>query len=130
MSRDESLALIHRFVETRLPEEAWYRQILPDLKAIIFYGSRAKETNRPDSDIDLLLIVPLAAEQAHTQGEYVFEFEGCEINIVLRSIEKMRRIAEEMTDVFQREVFRNCEIIWSLDPEVPELLTKISNISD
>jgi len=36
------------------------------------YGSVAKGTNRGDSDIDILLIVPLEVEQTYTSGEYFY----------------------------------------------------------
>ncbi|MFH0905586.1 MAG: nucleotidyltransferase domain-containing protein [bacterium] len=125
MDRSEAVGLIKKFVAERLPQEDWYQVIQSEIKAVIFYGSRAKESNRPDSDIDILLIVPLSVEQAHTEGEYVFEYDGWKINIVLRSIEKLRKLAEAGDDEFQREVFRKSEIIWESDGEVRELLTKI-----
>ena len=96
----------------------------PFVKAIVFYGSRAKGLNKPDSDIDILLFTPLRAEEEYTKGEYFYKFNNYEINIVLRSIERLRKLAVEKDD-FQRGVFRDCEIIWEKDNEVKELIKKI-----
>ena len=76
------------------------------MKAFILYGSVAKETNRPDSDIDILIILPLEQEKRYAKGEYFYEYKGFLINIVLRSIEKLRKIVEEKKDLFQKKVFR------------------------
>lgn len=89
---------------------------------MLFYGSTAKETNRPNSDLDLMIIVPLRAEKKYTCGEYSYKYHGREINIVLRSIEKLRIIANNLPDPFQSEVFRNCEIILANDSEVKKIL--------
>lgn len=125
MDRAGAISLVKEFLAERLPQAGWFQQIQPELKAVIFYGSRAKETNRKDSDVDILLIVPLAVEEEYTTGEYVFSYGGYEVNIVLRSIEKLRRLAETGNDDFQREVFRRSEIIWEVDGEVRELLSKL-----
>ena len=53
---DNSISLINEFLDKVVYRENWYENIKDDLKAVIFYGSRAKGTLRPDSDIDLLFI--------------------------------------------------------------------------
>ena len=128
MTRVETIKLIRRFIAEELPQAEWYQKIAGAVKAVIFYGSRAKGVNRPDSDIDILLIVPLEVEKKYTAGEYVFQYEGQEINIVLRSIERMRKIAEEGKDVSEAEVFRGSEVIWKSDNEVQNLIDKIMRI--
>jgi hypothetical protein len=110
----------------KLPELDWYRETSEHLKSIVFYGSRAKRTNRKDSDIDLLFIMPIEIEEKHTEGEYSYEFGGQEINIVIRSIERLRDIAAGEHDSFQAEIFRNSEIMWQRDSEADELIKLIS----
>lgn len=125
MTRLEAVELIKGFIKDELPKEQWYQYIAKDIKAIVFYGSRAKETNRPDSDVDILIIVPLETEKKYTTGEYNITYEGWEINIVLRSIEKMRTIAADGNDKFQAEVFRGSEVVWESDDEVRNLIDAI-----
>ena len=128
MTRTEAIKLVGRFIDEELPQAEWYQKIASVVKAVIFYGSRAKEINRPDSDIDILLIVPLEVEKKYTAGEYFFQYEGWEINIVLRSIERLRSIAEEGIDVSEAEIFRKSEIIWESNDEVRGLVEKIKSI--
>jgi predicted nucleotidyltransferase len=89
----------------------------------------AKETNRPDSDIDILLIMPLDIEEKYTMGEYFYDYREQKINIVIRSIEKLRRIAEEKNDIFQKEIFRGAEILEETDDEVRKLLKDMEKIN-
>lgn len=128
MNRDEALCVINDFLATAIRENQWFINIEPFIKAIIFFGSRSKETNRPDSDIDILIIVPLKKEEQYTDGEYLHTFKGIEINIVLRSIERLRKIAKEKTDEFQKEIFRKSVIISDSDGEVTNLLKEIDTI--
>jgi len=90
------------------------------------YGSVAKGTNRGDSDIDILLIVPLEVEQTYTSGEYFYTYQGNVINIVLRSIERLRIITQEQIDTFQKEIFRGAVIVTSINDEVKNLLSQIA----
>ncbi|MFA5022844.1 MAG: nucleotidyltransferase domain-containing protein [Candidatus Paceibacterota bacterium] len=123
LTKKEAGELTQRFIEVDLVKEAWYQNIKEHVSAIILYGSTAKGTNRPDSDIDVLFLLPLEIEKKYTMGEYVYQFEGREINIVIRSIEKLRKIAEEKNDPFQKEVFREAEIIFDKNGEVTRLLS-------
>jgi len=120
-SKDEAIKIAKRFISEKLSSEVWYKNIKEDIKAILLYGSRAKETNRIGSDIDVLIILPLEAEQKYTKGEYVIYFESYEMNVVLRSIEKLRTI-DFKTDKFQKEIFRKSEFILENDGEVRKLL--------
>lgn len=122
ITKKESISLIKRFIESQLCNEKWYQDVEDHLSAIILYGSTAKGANRVDSDIDILLILPLEIEEKYTAGEYFYQFEGREINIVIRSIENLRKIATEGNDEFQKEIFREAEIIWNKDGEVEKLL--------
>lgn len=128
MNKLEATRIAKNFIATDLKKVDWFVSVESYIKAIIFYGSRAKETNREDSDIDILIILPLEQEEKHTLGEYVYNYENIEINIVLRSIEKLRTIAKERKDSFQKEVFRGSEILVDTDGEVTTLLREIDTI--
>lgn len=127
ITKPQAIQIIKKFIELKLVAEKWYRDILPNIKAIILYGSTAKGTNKPDSDIDILIFVPLEIEEKYTKGEYFFKHDDREINIVLRSIEKLRKLAKENNDAFQKEVFRESEIIFEKDKEVRKLIECIEN---
>ncbi|MFH1211991.1 MAG: nucleotidyltransferase domain-containing protein, partial [Candidatus Woesearchaeota archaeon] len=121
----EAIDILHDFIKTELNSKEWYSKIKPHVKAIVFYGSSAKGTNRPDSDIDALIFVPLEIEKKYTEGEYSYEFQGHEVNIVLRSIERLRILGKEQNSMFEAEVFRESEILSESDSEVRELVEKI-----
>lgn len=125
ITKKQAVELAKKFIELELSNQIWYQDIKEHILAVILYGSVAKGTNRSDSDIDILLILPLEVEEKYTEGEYSYPYEGKEINVVIRSIEKLRSIAQEKNDAFQQEVFRNAEIIWSRDEEVARLLKEI-----
>ncbi len=123
------LPLINEFVDKRVIFESWYQDILPHLNGIVFYGSSAKGTNRPDSDIDLLFILPLEIEEKYTNGEYFIEYNGYEFNIVMRSIEKLRKIAFGEYDQFQAEIFRSSIVINEKGQLLSNLISKITKNS-
>lgn len=127
MNKSEAIEIIREFIENRMESEKWYQDIKTYLKAIILYGSVAKGINRLDSDIDVMFILPLEMEEKYMKGEYFFEYKNNEINIVIRSIERLRKIAEGKYDPFQAEVFRESEIIWQKDDEVCALLKLLNN---
>lgn len=128
ITRNDAIQIADSFIENNLKNELWFQNINSAISAIIFYGSRSKETNREDSDIDILIILPLEYEVKFTVGEYVYDYKGFEINIVLRSVEKLREIAREKKDTFQKEVFRNSEILIDKDGEVTSILKEIDKI--
>lgn len=130
LTRPHAIRIARRFVKDLLPGEPWFHQTEAAIKAIVLYGSTAKGTNRPDSDIDLLVIMPLALEEQYTQGEYSYRYDGREINIVIRSIERLRHIAEEHTDTFQKEVFRDSVVIQDVDGEMTGLIERIGQIKN
>ena len=124
LTATEAEEILVRFVKAELTTKDWYKHVENSVSAIIFYGSTAKGTNRIDSDLDLLVILPLAEEEAYTEGEYVYHFEGQEINIVLRSIERLCVLAERHDDLYQAEVFDQSQILWERDSEVSDLIKK------
>lgn len=130
ITKIEAIKLVKEFLDTELKKQDWFLKVKPSLKAVILYGSVAKGTNRPDSDIDILLIMPLEIEKKYTKGEYFYDYKNQKINIVIRSIEKLRKTAEEKKDLFQKEVFNKSEILVDTDGEVGSLLKEINKISN
>ena len=128
VNKPQAKRIAKDFIKTELEKEDWFIEVKPFVKAFILYGSVAKEINKPDSDIDIMIILPLEQEERHTKGEYFYDYKGFKINIVLRSIEKLRKIASEQKDLFQKEIFRKAEILIDEDEEVTNLLKKISKI--
>lgn len=129
LSQSTAIELYKEFLCANLQNENWFQEIKEYIYATLLYGSVAKGTNREDSDIDILMIVPLAIEERYTGGEYFYKFQNQEINIVLRSIEKLRQIAKDKKDAFQKEVFRESIIINSKDDKVKTLLKEINSIN-
>ena len=125
----QAIKLYEKFAGDILPNEKWYKSISQYIKATLLYGSVAKGTNSEESDIDILIIVPLGIEEKFTDGEYFYTYREKEINIVLRSIEKLRLIAKEHKDAFLKEVFRKAVII-NADDEVKTLLETINSIEN
>ncbi len=124
LTPSKAIKIVKGFKRSLLTRESWFIKIKPYIKAIILYGSIAKGTNRPDSDIDVLIITPLKIEEKYTKGEYVYQYKKYKINIVLRSIERLRRLAKKPTR-FQAEVFRKSRIIWEKDKELRKLTERI-----
>ncbi len=123
ITKPEAVKLVKEFLEGDLKKEEWFENVQDYVKAIILYGSVSKGTNRPDSDVDVLVVIPLAIEEKYTKGEYVYKYKNFDMNIVCRSIEKLRDLAKaEEKDLFQREVFRSSEIIWEADNEIKTLI--------
>lgn len=120
----QAVEIYKQFAGEVLAGEQWYKDIAPHIAATLLYGSVAKGNNRPDSDIDFLIFVPLAIEERYTAGEYFYDFNGQQINIVLRSIERLRDIALKHDDTFQQEVFREA-VITESTAEVKRLLDEI-----
>ncbi len=125
LTRKKGIEIIKKFISSDLKKEKWYQNIKHHIKAIVFYGSTAKELNKPDSDLDILIFVPLEIEHRYTKGEYYYSFNKRKINIVLRSIERLRKIAKENKNRIEAEVFRDSEIIFESDSEVRILIRKI-----
>ena len=130
INKSEAIKISKEFLRTELEKEGWFVTVKPFVKALILYGSVAKGTNKPDSDIDILVILPIEQEEKHTKGEYFYDYNGFKINIVLRSIEKLRKIAIEKNYLFQKEIFREAEVLMDVDGEVTNLLKEIGKIKN
>ncbi len=125
INRNEAIKLLKEYIEFEIIKLDWFKKIKPFIKAIVFYGSTAKNANKVESDLDILIFVPLKVEKRHTKSEYFYNFKKREINIVLRSIERLRKISLEKNNLFEAEVFRNSEILYEKDTEVRELIKDI-----
>jgi predicted nucleotidyltransferase len=125
LPRKEAVEILRDYLNHEIIQLPWFKNIKLFVKAIIFYGSTAKGLNTSTSDLDLLIFVPLAIEKKYTVGEYSYFFKDREINIVLRSIERLRTLAREHNNIFEAETFRNCEILFESDAEVRTLIDKI-----
>jgi inorganic pyrophosphatase len=130
IDKPQAVKIAKDFLETELEEENWFVEVKPSVRAFVLYGSMAKETNRPDSDIDIMIILPLEQEEKYTKGEYFYGYKEFKINIVLRSMEKLRKIASEKKDIFQKEVFRKSEVLMDTDGEIANLLKEIGEINN
>lgn len=128
ISKEEAAVLSKLFINEFLPKEKWYQNIQPYIEAIVLFGSVTKNLNRPDSDIDLLIFVSIGIENKYAKGEYFFKFKDRDFNIVLRSIERLEKIAKEQTDVFQAEIFRNSEILLEKSDKIRKLINSIQEI--
>lgn len=124
LNRDEAIVILDKYLSSVLVKEEWYKIIKKYVKAIVFYGSTAKGTNSLDSDLDILIFVPLRIEEKYTKGEYFYKYKSREVNIVLRSIERLRKLANG-NNKFEAEVFRTAEILVEADSEVRGLIKRI-----
>ena len=130
ISKDDAIVFLKLYISSELKNLEWFSDIKPHIKAIILYGSTSKGTNKQGSDLDLLIIVPLDIEEKFTEGEYFYKFQNQEINIVIRSIERLRKLAKYRNDDFEAEVFKGSEILFESDSEVrmlSELIQEIKN---
>ena len=130
ISKKEAIILSKLFIDEFLPKEKWYQDIQPYIEAIVLFGSTAKGVNHLDSDIDILIFVPLGIENKYAKGEYFYKFKNREFNIVLRSIERLEKIVEEQTDISQAEIFRGSEILWEKSDKVRRLIDLVYKIND
>ncbi len=127
VNKEHAVKIARQFIKEVLPDEDWYKTTEPSVKAILLYGSVTKGTNRDDSDIDILVILPLKVEEKYTTGEYFYDYQKQKINVVLRSIERLRDTAKKHKDKAEKEVFKDSVIIES-DKETKALLGQISSI--
>ncbi len=123
--RHQAIQLVRQFIEEVLSTEEWYKSVKSHVKALLLYGSVTKGTNTEESDIDVLLILPLKVEKKYAKGEYFYNYNGYTINIVLRSIERLRKISKEDNDNFQKEIFRDSVIVEVKDNEIERLLDRM-----
>jgi len=125
INRDEAVSILKEYINSVLIKKEWYKNIEPYIKAVVFYGSTAKGLNRADSDLDLLIFVPLKTEKKFTKGEYLYKYYGRKINIVIRSVERLRKLGLEQNNKFETEIFKNSEVLSEKDSEVRLLIKRL-----
>lgn len=127
LDRIEAIRILKEYIKTNITKLKWYQHVKTHIKAIVFYGSTAKGLNKPESDLDILIFVPLKIEVKYTKGEYFYTFKGRDINIVLRSVERLRKLGKEKNNLFEANVFSKCKILYESDSEVKILIKKITS---
>jgi len=115
VTKKEAIVVLKEFIALILVNEEWYKSCVNVIELIILYGSVAHQTNRIDSDIDIALFMPLDYEHRFTKGEYFYNFEGYEINIVIKSTERLHAQIERGITVQDKHVFTDVEIIFAKD---------------
>lgn len=112
LTRDEGIVILNEFLKTEIVKFDWYNNIKDYIFGVVFYGSTAKGLNRPNSDLDILIFVPLETEKKYTKGEYFYNFMNREINIVIRSSERLKKLSLEKNNIFESEVFEDSEVLF------------------
>ena len=94
--------------------EAFGRRIGEEFGAerVILFGSYARGTPSPDSDVDLLIIGPFTGRSADTSVEIQMKLRpGFPVDLLVRTPEKIReRIA--MGDTFMEDVLRQGRVLY------------------
>jgi len=94
--------------------EAFGRRIGEEFGAerVILFGSHARGTPSPDSDVDLLIIGPFTGRSADTSVEIQMKLRpGFPVDLLVRTPEKIReRIA--MGDTFMEDVLRQGRVLY------------------
>ncbi len=125
MNKLQAIGLCCDFLNSILEKEDWFIKTKPSIAAILLYGSTARGTNRPDSDIDILIFMPLALEKKFTRGEYFYNFKNVEFNIVIRSLERLRELAADNYNQKEADVFEGCVMLAQTNNEVGKLIGRI-----
>jgi hypothetical protein len=107
-----------------------YRQD-PDIKALFLIGSVATGTERPDSDIDGVAVVPREAYERKKAGPGLEEtlfgkctYEGGYFNIHYMTRENLETVVRSGTEPM-RNMFSCAKVLFCDEPGLPELAEKI-----
>jgi predicted nucleotidyltransferase len=107
-----------------------------DAVAVVVAGSVARGTPRPDSDVDVYLVV--AEERFRTAWDTglvsyvdsaVATYEGGYVDIKLATLDYLRRAVEGADDP-TRASFGTASVAWSRDPSVEGLVAAIPHLPD
>ncbi|NYJ05983.1 nucleotidyltransferase domain-containing protein [Petropleomorpha daqingensis] len=107
-----------------------------DAVAVVVTGSVARGTPRPDSDVDVYLVV--GEERFRTAWETglvsyvdsaVATYEGGYVDVKLATVEFLRRAVEAADDP-TRASFLTARVAWSRDPSIEELVAAIPQLPD
>ncbi len=103
----------------------------PTAVAVIVTGSVGRGTDRPDSDVDLYLIVTEEAwAQAEQSGRIAWVetdgigYEGGYFDIKLATVGYLREAADRGDDPV-RDSLQAASVAWSADPEVIDLIGRV-----
>lgn len=107
-----------------------------DVVAVVLDGSLAKGTERPDSDVDVYLVVSdsaYAAAEAAERLSYtdhdVATYEGGYVDIKVATADYLRRAAVDGDDPV-RASFVGAQVVWTRDPEIPALVAALPQVPD
>ncbi|MDR0302300.1 MAG: nucleotidyltransferase domain-containing protein [Treponema sp.] len=102
------------------------------IKALFLIGSVATGTERPDSDIDAVAIVPMDYYEQKKNNEGLEEtyfgkctYEGGYFNIHYMTHEILKELAEKGTEPM-RNMFSCAKPLFCDDPDLPQLTAKIN----
>ncbi len=108
-----------------------YFQQQPGVIAVILGGSIAKGRERPDSDVDAMVIVTPGRyrelEEKHLVSECIAghcTYPGGYFDIKYYDKAFLKLVAEEGSEP-ARSAFSGCRVLYTLDSEIPSLLARI-----
>lgn len=92
---------IQTFVRDKLQRQRWYSQTHKHIEGITITGSVTHGFADRYSDIDLHVFMPLKYEECYTKSEYIYIYHQHHINVIIRSSERLRRLAKSQDDTEQ-----------------------------
>ena len=117
---EESLAIMRRYFEER-----------PEVIALIFGGSVAKGNERPDSDLDGMVVVSdevyaqkLAANQTAETITGLCTYEGGYFDVKYMTKSYLLAAAERASEP-TRNAFVGSRVLFSRDPEIEGIVARI-----
>ena len=117
---EESLAIMRRYFEEK-----------PEVIALIFGGSVAKGNERPDSDLDAMVVIDDEAYAERVRNRTAVEtigglctYEGGYFDVKYMTKDFLRAAADHASEP-TRNAFVKSRVIFSRDPEIEGLLARI-----
>ena len=117
---EESLAIMRRYFEEK-----------PEVIALIFGGSVAKGNERPDSDLDAMVVIDDAAYEERVRTRTAVEtisglctYEGGYFDVKYMTKDFLRAAADHASEP-TRNAFVKSRVIFSRDPEIEGLVSRI-----
>ena len=117
---EESLEIMRRYFEEK-----------PEVIALIFGGSVAKGNERPDSDLDAMVVIEDAAyeERVHTRTAVetisgLCTYEGGYFDVKYMTKDYLRAAADHASEP-TRNAFVGCRVLFSRDPEIEGIVARI-----
>ena len=117
---EESLAIMRKYFEEK-----------PEVIALIFGGSVAKGNERPDSDLDAMVVIEDRAYEARVKNRTAVEtisglctYEGGYFDVKYMTKNYLRQAADHASEP-TRNAFVGSRVIFSRDPEIEGLVRRI-----